>query len=160
MGAIALVTSTTIATLTTTPKIGTKIMMATQDLIDLANTDYDAFWAALTDYDRALTKVLTYESEYDAIAIIDNEVIEFCSDEKGVTCSRYLGPKADLVVYVNTELTNVSDPAELNEFRGELAYRIDPIPVQIGQTSSGGSAVEWLRSNPRIAQAWQATSNR
>jgi hypothetical protein len=135
-------------------------MITAAELTDLANTDYDAFRAALSDHDRALTKVLTHDSEYDAIAIIDNAVIEFYSNTAGRTYSRYLGPKADLVVYVSSALTGIDDQTELAEFRGELAYRLDPIPVCIAQTASGNSAVEWLRTNPRIDAAWQATSNR
>jgi hypothetical protein len=137
--------------------LGTKIMTTVAELVALANTDYDAFWVALSDHDRALTKVLTHESEYDAIAIIDNEVIEFCSDNTGCTYSRCLGRETDLVVYVNSELTGITDPTELDEFIEELADRLDPIPVNLGQSSSGNSAVEWLRTNTLVERAWDAS---
>jgi hypothetical protein len=130
-----------------------------QELLNLAASEYDAFWASLDQRDRDLTADLTIYETYDAVFIFDNTVWSLSYNEvteEFEVCES--GPISDLAVYANSELTGL-DEDQLNNFIEELAHNFKALQVKKGQSSSGGSAVEWVRDSRQVGRTWEAALN-
>lgn len=122
----------------------------------LAETDYDAFWSSLDKRDKNLTADLTIEETYDACYVDTDEIVWMFTynDITGAFEVEILGHSQHLIIYADQELTGLETDEQVSEFVEILGNKFREITVEKGQSPSGNSAVEWIRFNPRVVDAW------
>ena len=130
---------------------------AIKTAVELAQSDYDAFWFARSVLERKLTLTLENDAEdypIDTYVVNGGDLWLIQINEGGKVVANYVGKTQELVLFVNEENTSLADEDQLEYFAHELRQTVgSAIQVVLGTSVSP----EWLRTNKNIELYWKQT---
>ena len=126
------------------------------DLLDMAVTDYDTFWAALDNRDREITSTLTGDDNYDAVVVDDGDIYGFWYNELTDSFDVWhLCSESELKVYVN-EVNSSLNESQLDDFIAELKNDLPGLEIIKTNDDRMSFDAQFLSDNECISKAWES----